>query len=253
MIRFDGQIGQKLRLTAVCVFAAVGALACTADSGSAQDREPTADDVEAASELAPGHPRPVLPAGHPQVSTPQTETSALPPLPTDSGTGAMALHWEAPDGWISETPSSSMRRAQYRIPENPGSSASPGESSTGDEAECVVYYFGPGQGGDARANAERWANQFGQPDGRSSKKVLKTEELKIGGLPVLFVEVTGIYSGGMATVGGPTRALPDFMLLGAIAEGPDANWFFKLTGPRAAVTAQREAFRGLLESLSTGS
>jgi hypothetical protein len=39
------------------------------------------------------------------------------------------------------------------------------------------------------------------------------------------------------------------MLLGAIAEGPDAPWFFKFTGPEATVRAQRQAFVGMMRSL----
>ncbi len=53
-------------------------------------------------------------------------------------------------------------------------------------------------------------------------------------------------------MGRPDQSLEDYMLLGAIARGPDANWFFKLTGPRATVAGQREAFRGMIESLKTG-
>jgi hypothetical protein len=42
------------------------------------------------------------------------------------------------------------------------------------------------------------------------------------------------------------------MLLGAIAQGPDANWFFRTTGPRATIEAQRAAFDGLIRSLRRG-
>jgi hypothetical protein len=41
-------------------------------------------------------------------------------------------------------------------------------------------------------------------------------------------------------------------LLGAVAPGPDANWFFKLTGPDKTVTAQRDAFIGMVKSLKPG-
>jgi hypothetical protein len=49
---------------------------------------------------------------------------------------------------------------------------------------------------------------------------------------------------------GPER--PNYMLLGAIAQGPDANWFFRATGPRATLEAQRAAFDGLIRSLRRG-
>jgi hypothetical protein len=129
-----------------------------------------------------------------------------------------------------------MRRAQYRVP---------GEAGDG---ECVVFYFGAGQGGDAQANADRWAGQFEQPDGRASTEVMKTRMLNVNGISVMVVEVTGTYNAG-AMMGGATEAKPGQMLLGAIAEGPDANWFFKFTGPEDTVKANQEAFDKMLRSL----
>ena len=156
-----------------------------------------------------------------------------------SGTGPTSLTWAAPKGWAAEQPSSSMRRAQYRIP------------GSGGAGECVVFYFGPGQGGDAESNANRWADQFTQPDGSSARKLLKTRKLDVNGIAVLLAEVTGTYRGGMP--GGPAAPeRPNYMLLGAIARGPDANWFFKATGPRATLEAQRAGFEAMVKSLKRG-
>jgi hypothetical protein len=128
-----------------------------------------------------------------------------------------------------------MRKAQYRV---------------GDDATCVVYYFGPGEGGDAQSNASRWADQFDRPDGRSAREAMLFERFEIGGIPVTIVEVTGTYKeGGM---GGPSTTKPGFMLLGAIAEGPDANWFFKFTGPESTLNGQKPEFRAMIESLKRG-
>ena len=99
------------------------------------------------------------------------------------------------------------------------------------------------------ANAVRWAGQFEQPDGRASTEVMKTEKTAVAGLSILRVEVTGTYANMMVL----DEKQPGHMLLGAIAEGPDANWFFKLTGPEATVLAQRDAFDGLVRSLKKGS
>lgn len=171
-----------------------------------------------------------LPAGHPPVSNPEGFT--IKPVPPGSGTGTTGLTWTVPEGWIEEPPSSSMRRAQYRVP------------GTGGDGQCIVYYFGPGQGGDAASNAQRWAEQFAQADGRPSVEVMKTEEREVGGVRVMVVEVTGDYGGGM---GG--QPLAGAMLLGAIAQGPDANWFFKLTGPEPTLREQRAAFDALIGSI----
>jgi hypothetical protein len=40
--------------------------------------------------------------------------------------------------------------------------------------------------------------------------------------------------------------------LGAVAQGPDASWFFKLAGPGATVATQRAAFDELTGSLKRG-
>jgi hypothetical protein len=174
-----------------------------------------------------------LPEGHPPIGA---GTPAIPPPPPGSGVGSAAMTWKVPEGWTEEPPASAMRRAQYRVPGKAG------------DAECVVYYFGPGQGGDPRANALRWATQFKQPDGRDSAQLLKTTPIDVGGLTVLLVEVNGTYDNPMVN----NEAKPGYMLLGAVAEGPDANWFFKLTGPEATVQAQRQAFDRLVHSLRTG-
>ena len=64
------------------------------------------------------------------------------------------------------------------------------------DGQCVVYYFGAGQGGGPEANAQRWADQFEQPDGGSSRDVLVTAQSEAGGMPALLVEVTGTYKEG---------------------------------------------------------
>ncbi len=112
-------------------------------------------------------------------------------------------------------------------------------------------YFGPGQGGDAQSNATRWAGQFRSPDGGPAGDALKTREIKVGEIPVLLVEVAGTYVGGMGGGrGGPER--PNHMLLGAIAKGPDANWFFRAIGPRATLETQRPTFEDMIRPIKRG-
>ena len=151
--------------------------------------------------------------------------------------GAQALTWTAPAGWVGEAPASAMRRAQYKI------------NGPGGPAECVVFYFGPGQGGDAKANADRWIGQFQKPGG--GVPASKTRTIKVGDIPVMMVEVGGTYVGGMG--GGPAGPpKQDYELLGAIAEGPDAMWFFRATGPRTTLEPQKAAFEGMIRSLKRG-
>jgi len=176
-----------------------------------------------------------LPPGHPPVG----KGDAVPTIPGPSpgtGGGSQGLTWTIPASWIKEVPASPMRRAQYRIP------------GLGGPGECVVFYFGPGQGGDARANAARWAAQFREADGAPVGDGYKTREIRVGDIAVVLVEVAGTYVGGMGS--GPVgESRPNYMLLGAIADGPDAKWFFRATGPRATLEAQRTAFEQMIRSV----
>ena len=165
---------------------------------------------------------------------------AVEPPPPGSGTGVTALSWTIPPGWLAEAPSNSMRKAQYRVVGDAG------------DAECIVFYFGPGQGGDAMSNAQRWAEQFTLSDGRPGKQGMQVENRTVGDIEVLVVSVSGTHQGGFRMQSPPEAPKPNQMLLGAVAKGPDANWFFKLTGPAATVEAQRSAFDALVASLKRG-
>ena len=216
-----------MRIKILTAFSAVGLLvlflgACGGSQPEATDQ--TAQQPESA-EMPPGHP----PMGQ------QNPTSAL-PAPV-MGEGA-ALTWTVPADWVDEAPSNPMRQAQFRVP------------GPGGDGVCVVYYFGTGQGGGPQANAERWADQFDQPDGSSSRELLVTEASQVSNMAMLLVEVSGTYKeGGMMMTGGPQQNFPGYMLKGAIVEGPDANWFFKFTGPEETVKANTEQFRALLDSI----
>jgi len=200
---------------------AAAALACSSDDAApkpaAAPGATAAEDQRARTLPIPGTG---AAAGHPAV---------------DSGAETAALRWKIPEHWVVEPPSNRMRVAQYRVPGKAG------------DGECVVFYFGPGQGGDAMANAQRWAGQFTKPDGTSAADTMQLTELASARLPLYLVEVTGTYSGGMSGM----AAQDGYMLLGGIAQGPDAPWFFKFVGPEATVRAEREAFVQMMESVGT--
>jgi hypothetical protein len=81
---------------------------------------------------------------------------------------------------------------------------------------------------------------------------MQVDNRMVGDIVVLLVAVSGEHQGGFRTQSQPPPPKPNQMLLGAIAKGPDANWFFKLTGPKATVEAQRSAFDALISSLKRG-
>jgi hypothetical protein len=191
-------------------------------------------DQGAVPQKASSGPPPSLP---PLVSSKGTVAAAPTTFDAPPPAASAAMEWTTPAGWEEVKPSSSMRRAQYRVPGKAG------------DGECAVFYFGPGQGGDPMSNAKRWAGQFKRPDGSPALGDMKTANMTTGKRSVLLVEVAGTYDGGMTMTAEPSTPKPGYALLGAIVEGPDANWFFKLTGPEATVHEQHDSFLGLLRSL----
>jgi hypothetical protein len=242
-----------MRLNAVLLVVLVAFVFCVAPScgDGAEAPRPETPAAPVASEAqhpaegsppaAPSHvASDMLPPGHPPVgAAPQTAPSLPPPAP-GSGTGSAALVWTVPAGWVEVPPSSPMRRAQYRVP------------GDGGDGECVVSYFGPGQGGSPEENAQRWVLQFKNANGSPAIERAKTSPFRVGDLKVLEVEVTGTYAGGMSMGMPNAEEKPEYMLLGAIAEGPDSNWFFKLTAPEKTARAQRAAFEQMVKSLKKG-
>jgi len=121
--------------------------------------------------------------------------------------------------------------------------------ATGDTgvAECVVNFFGPGQGGGIDANVERWKSQVLGADGKPA--AAKVEKKTVRGVAITMVDASGTYTG----MGGPMMAgkpVPGYRLIGAIAEGPGGNVFFKLTGPAKTIAAQQKSFEQLLMSIA---
>jgi hypothetical protein len=155
-----------------------------------------------------------------------------------SAESVAGLKWTAPAGW-KNLGTQAMRAATYSVP------AAPGDK---ENAECVVYFFGQGQGGPVEANMERWKGQFQTADGKPAPANIATR--KINGLAVTTIDVSGVYSG----MGGPlaqTQSLqPGYRLLGAIIENPGGNIFLKFTGPAKTVAANQRKFEQLLTSFS---
>lgn len=149
---------------------------------------------------------------------------------------AAGLRWTAPAGWKTEA-ARPMRAATYSIP------LAAGEQGT---AECVVNYFGPGQGGGVEANVERWRGQVLGADGKPA--AAKIDKRTTRGVPITLIDASGTYTG----MGGPMAAgkpVDGYRLIGAIAEGPGGSVFFKLTGPAKTIAAQQKQFEQLLASI----
>lgn len=174
-----------------------------------------------------------------------TKSAEQPLLPSAPGPAAQAasapnqaagVTWTIPAGWEIAAPRQ-MRIATYRI-----------HAIAGDpeDAECAVYFFGPGQGGTVEANLKRWSDQFSAPNGQSAAKL---EKLIIAGLTVSTISESGTYLGGGPMMGQQEAQKPNFRMEGAIVEAPQGLVFFKLVGPQNTVASANGEFKSLLQSL----
>lgn len=183
-----------------------------------------------------------LPAGHPPIG----DTGGSPHSGMGMGmgmsepqAGANPLTFTAPDSWVAEKPKNMMRKAQYKLP---------GEGD-GQDGEVVVFYFGPGQGGDNESNIQRWVGQFSKADGSplGADDVTRTKETA-GDLPVTMVEFAGTFNaptmGGMSAGG----THDNYRMLAGIVEVGDDRWFIKATGPDATIKAHQAEIQDYIKS-----
>jgi hypothetical protein len=174
----------------------------------------------------------------------ETKPAANPTPANPSNGSAHGLVWDVPSGFVQDTPSGTMRVAQYKIPS--------GQEGMRD-GEMALFFFGPGVGGDTQSNLQRWANQFKQADGSDPMTRAKVETFKAkSGLSVTTIQLSGRYqTSGMGS--GPNYDMPGWALFGAVVEGQGGPWFFKAVGPEAVLTAQHDHVLHLFQSVRLGS
>jgi hypothetical protein len=154
------------------------------------------------------------------------------------GIAGDTLLLEAPTGWKRVQPKSGIVETEFAIP------------SAGDMAPGRMTVMGAG--GSVQANVDRWYGQFAQPDGSATKDKATTKTIKLAGCTVTMVDVAGIYKDmpGGPFAGGKTVERPDYRMLAAIVETPEAgSHFIKFYGPAATVAKQADGFRTMIEGI----
>ncbi len=152
---------------------------------------------------------------------------------TNSNNSAGGVHWNVPSAW-SNGPQKQMRVATYNV------SAAEGDA---ENAECGVFYFGSGQGGDVQMNIDRWVGQF-----ENAKHSQSTKETN--GMKVEMVEIAGTYLAPSGPMMQSSGQKDNYRLLGAIIAAPEGSVFFKLTGPAKTVASAESDFNSLVESVT---
>lgn len=161
-------------------------------------------------------PAPAAPSAAPSAMAAST-------VPTAQGAG---LTWTAPAAWTAK-PHSAMRRGSYQV-------AGP----NGAEADMSVTAF-PGDVGGELANLNRWRGQIQLPPLAAADLPQATTSLQVGTLEFTVVDFSN-------------PDAPDApRILGAMVSYDGATWFFKLTGPGAAVGPAKADFLHLLQTVKT--
>src|SRR5689334_1272177 len=154
-------------------------------------------------------------------------------------TQAAGLRFSIPSEWVRVPAPSDMRAAQFRVPKT---------GSDTEDAEAVLFFFGPGQGGGTQENLDRWYGQMTQPDGKPSKDAGIVTIKTVKGIKVTALDLPGTYK-GMPAPGQPAVAKSGYRLLAAAIEGEGGPWFMRVVGPDATVKAAKPGFDALLESV----
>jgi hypothetical protein len=138
--------------------------------------------------------------------------------PRDSG--APQIHWNAPEGWT-EVPPSSMRYASFSAP-----------AEGGGKIDISIVTF-PGDGGSDADNVNRWRGQIGLAPIDANAVTSQIAPLKTA--DTMF-STTDIAGNKTRTVAAWTRR-------------DGRVWFFKATGPNAAVEKEKPNFVKFIESV----
>jgi hypothetical protein len=168
----------------------------------------------------------------------EAPASASPTAPAAAASqvAVAGIRFTPPSSWTAEGPRP-MRVATYQIPKAAGDQ---------DEAECAVYFFGAGQGGDVQANLARWLGQFAGPPAKWDRM----EKKDVSGVPVTEVDEAGTFLWSASPMSPDKTPKQGWRLLGAIVEAPGGTVFVKMTGPAATVAAAKAGFESLVGSIA---
>jgi hypothetical protein len=137
-----------------------------------------------------------------------------------------AFKWTKPENWRDAGPAP-MRDANFR-------------AGAQGEVECYLAVAGGG----LEANLNRWRSQMGQTP-LSDLDIADLPTIQILGSNATMIAIEGTFQG---MSGAP---LADAMMLGAVRMLDGQSLFIKMTGPREAVEAERQAFIDFCQSIQS--
>src|SRR5438552_12028827 len=147
--------------------------------------------------------------GSPQMAAAPPQTTSAPPI-----------KWTTPEGWT-EVPPSTMRYASFSAP-----------TEDGDKIDISVVTF-PGDGGSDADNVNRWRGQMGLAPVDANAVTSQVAPLKTEDMTFSTTDIAG----------DKTRTIA------AWTRRDGRVWFFKATGPDAAVEKEKPNFVKFIESV----
>ena len=151
-----------------------------------------------------------------QTQTGPPQIAAAPP----NDSGAPRIQWKTPEGWT-EVPPSSMRYASFSAP-----------AEDGGKIDISVVTF-PGDGGSDADNVNRWRGQIGLAP--LDPNAVESQVARLETADTTF-STTDIAGDKTRTIAAWTRR-------------DGRVWFFKATGPTAAVEKEKPKFVKFIESV----
>lgn len=157
----------------------------------------------------------------------------------EGGKGALValdgLQSRAPAEWVEEATTSQMRYKQFRLPAVGGDK---------ENAELIIFYFGPGGGGGTEDNIKRWKGMFLPPEGKKIDDVSKVERMKVGDADVTYLDVQGTYLFKAQPFNPNAKAVerPNYRMLGVVFESKKGPYFMRLVGPAKTVAHYQKGF-----------
>jgi hypothetical protein len=128
-----------------------------------------------------------------------------------------------------------FRIKQFRLP------------AVGDDkenAQLMIFSFGPRGGGSVDANIKRWKSMFLPPEGKTIDEVAKVEKLKIDGVHYTYFDARGTYLARTRPndPASDTTPYPNYRMLAGVLEAKDKPYYIRLVGPADTVAHYKPGF-----------
>jgi hypothetical protein len=143
-----------------------------------------------------------------------------------------------PADWKEETPTSTMRAYQFKLPKADGDK---------EDAELALFFFKGGGSGTLEANLKRQTAKFQPADGKD-KVEEKTDKVKVGAIEATYQDVSGTYLKKPFPMAEKGTPVPGYRQLYVVFENKDGQYYMTLLGPAKTIDKHKKAFEEWLKN-----